>query len=144
MRFFLITALCVFAMASSVYAFDHVATVKEISGDVAIDRGGKTLSPSIGEKLYNGDIVRTQKDASAGFTFIDGTRIGMGESSDFTVSHYEFTPLEKNYAFDVFLKKGSAVYSSGKIGKLDPKSVSFHTPKATVGVRGTKFVIKVQ
>jgi hypothetical protein len=44
----------------------------------------------------------------------------------------------------MYLKKGSAVYNSGKIGKLSPESVKLSTPRATVGVRGTRFIIKVE
>ncbi|WP_051261160.1 FecR family protein [Desulfovibrio inopinatus] len=144
MRIFITSIVLLAALATSALAQDHVATMKDVAGDVDVERKGTTFVPVVGDKLQKGDIIRTKSDGSVGFTFIDGTRIGMGESSEMTVAQYTFNPLEKQYAFDVFLKKGSAVYSSGKLGKLDPKSVSFRTPKATVGVRGTKFVVKVQ
>lgn len=144
MRIMILIALLLVAPASVALGQDHVATIKGISGSVIVERDGETISPTVGEKLYNGDIIRTNNGGATGFIFTDGTRIGMGESSEITVFHYLFSPQNKQYAFDLFLKKGSAVYSSGKLGKLNPKSVSFRTPKATVGIRGTKFVVKVQ
>jgi hypothetical protein len=39
--------------------------------------------------------------------------------------------------------KGTAVYLSGIIGKLSPQSVRFETPNATIGIRGTKMLVKV-
>jgi len=39
--------------------------------------------------------------------------------------------------------KGTAVYLSGLISKLAPDSARFETPSASVGIRGTKFAVKV-
>ncbi len=33
---------------------------------------------------------------------------------------------------------------SGLISKLDPESAHFKTPTASIGIRGTKFVVKVE
>jgi len=42
------------------------------------------------------------------------------------------------------LKKGKAVFSSGKIGKLSPKSVKFRIPTGVIGIRGTKFAVEAK
>ncbi len=34
-------------------------------------------------------------------------------------------------------------YISGLIGKLAPESARFETPVATIGIRGTRFAVKV-
>jgi hypothetical protein len=39
--------------------------------------------------------------------------------------------------------QGTAVYISGIIAKLSPQSVRFETPNATIGIRGTRFLVKV-
>jgi hypothetical protein len=39
------------------------------------------------------------------------------------------------------LAKGTMAYMSGIIGKLAPESVRFETPVATIGIRGTCFVV---
>jgi hypothetical protein len=40
--------------------------------------------------------------------------------------------------------KGTAAYLSGLISKLSPDSAHFKTPTASIGIRGTKFVVKVE
>ena len=42
------------------------------------------------------------------------------------------------------LKKGKAVFSSGKIGKLSPESVKFRIPEGIIGIRGTQFAVEVK
>jgi len=39
--------------------------------------------------------------------------------------------------------KGTAAYVSGVIVKLSPKAARFETPTATIGIRGTRFLVKV-
>ena len=58
------------------------------------------------------------------------------------VRDYVFQPKAGKYAFSLYMSKGSAIYESGKIGKLAPEAVKVETPKATVGVRGTRFLIE--
>ena len=96
-----------------------------------------------GADLLNGDILICAANSSVGVTFLDGTRVSLGPNSEMQLNNYRFVPLNKDYAFDIYMKKGSAVYSSGKLGKLAPEAVKFNTPQATVGVRGTKFLVKV-
>jgi hypothetical protein len=43
----------------------------------------------------------------------------------------------------VRLSSGTMAYLSGLIGKLAPESVRFETPVATIGIRGTRFAMKV-
>jgi hypothetical protein len=39
--------------------------------------------------------------------------------------------------------RGTASYISGIIGRQSPESVRFQTPDATIGIRGTQFLVKV-
>jgi hypothetical protein len=40
--------------------------------------------------------------------------------------------------------KGTVAYLSGLISKLSPDSAHLETPTASIGIRGTKFVVKVE
>ena len=51
---------------------------------------------------------------------------------------------KKKYKVDLELKKGKAMFSSGKIGKLSPKSFKLRIPEGAIGIRGTKFVVEVK
>ncbi|MDX8400473.1 MAG: FecR domain-containing protein [Gallionellaceae bacterium] len=120
---------------------EHVALFKNISGSVQVIRNQSEIIPVPGTQLMRLDRVVTGANSSAGITFKDGTLLTVGASADIEISRYVFQPKEGKYDFSVYMKKGSAVYSSGKLGKLAPEAVNFNTPRATVGVRGTRFII---
>ena len=63
-------------------------------------------------------------------------------SSFMLVELFKGLAITGKYAFSLYLDKGPAIYESGKIGKLAPEVVKVETPKATVGVRGTRFLIE--
>lgn len=123
---------------------DHIALVKTLAGQMGVVRKGDTLPATPGMNLYATDRVVTAAGASAGITFRDGTRLSVGPLSELQLRDYVFKPEEAQYAFDVYLAKGSALYASGKLAKLAPESVKISTPTATVGVRGTQFIIEAE
>jgi hypothetical protein len=124
-------------------AQDHVALVKSVNGDVKVTRQQKTFAAASGTTLQVSDRVITAPGASAAIVFEDGTLLTLGSGADILVRDYVFAPKDNKFAFSVYLTKGSAIYESGKIGKLSPQSVVVETPKATVSVRGTRFLIEV-
>src|ERR1700712_3015706 len=121
---------------------DHVALVKNLTGQVKIERNGELIVAAPGTTLFVSDRLHAANGASAGILFKDGTALTLGSNADLQVRDYVFNPAEARYAFSVYLAHGSAIYASGKIGKLSPESVKVGTPTATVGVRGTRFIIE--
>lgn len=117
--------------------------IKTLSGTVSVQRGDTRLTPAVGDRIQTMDSIRTGSDGSIGVSFVDGTRVSLGPSSELSVQEYLFAPLEGDFAFAVALFKGTAAYTSGKLGKLSPASVKITTPQATLGIRGTSFVLKV-
>lgn len=122
---------------------DHVGYVKNITGEVSILRNNIATKAKVGTQLMNSDIIKTYATASAGIVFIDNTRLSLGENTEISLDEYKFVPVTKEYAFSLFMKKGQALYSSGKLSKLAPEKINFQTPRATVGVRGTRFLVQV-
>ena len=122
---------------------NHAAYLKNVTGEVTILRNSNEMKARDGSQLKSGDVVKTHSNASTGIVFIDNTRLSLGENTEITVSEYKFVPINQEYAFSLYMKKGKALYSSGKLTKLAPEKVSFQTPRATIGVRGTKFLVQV-
>ena len=120
---------------------NHVALFKNVSGDVKIVRDNLVIVPVAGTQLMRSDVVATGPKSSGGIVFIDGTLFTLDASSEVEISRYVFQPEAARYDFSLYLKKGTAIYSSGKLGKLSPESVNLNTPRATVGVRGTRFIL---
>ena len=123
-------------------ADDHVALVKNVSGDVRLIRQGQTLDVTPDTRLQVDDRVIAGSQSTAAIVFRDGTLLTLGGGADIQVRDYVFKPKSSQYAFSLYMAKGSAIYESGKIGKLAPESVKVETPTATVGVRGTRFLIE--
>jgi len=121
-----------------------VGIVKNVSGEVVINRGAETITAMPGMELQVTDTLVSGADSSSGIVFTDGTLLSMGPSSEIYVEDYVFEPDAEQYDFSLYLKKGRAVYSSGKIGKLAPEKVEIKTPRTTLGVRGTKFIVDVE
>ena len=120
----------------------HAALVKSVKGDVKVTRNHRSFEATSGATLEVSDRIVTAPGASAGIVFRDGTLLSLGSGADILVRDYVFEPRNDKFSFSVYLAKGSAIYESGKIGKLSPQSVTVQTPNATVGVRGTRFLIQ--
>jgi len=123
---------------------DHIAIFKNVSGPMKVVRTDANLDAVNGMELRTSDKVVAGEGASGGIVFKDGTLLTVGASTEISIRDYAFEPRDSKYAFSVYLAKGTAIYSSGKIGKLSPDSVHVDTPKASVGVRGTRFIVTAE
>ena len=135
--------LIVLLFLSSLVAKD-IATVKLLQGDVSASLNAKAKSLSVGDSLSERMVVQTASNSSTTLVFEDNSVLVLGENSIINLKKYIFEESQKNYDFELFLSKGSAVFESGDIGKLSPESFVFETPQGTVAIRGTKFVVKVE
>ena len=137
--------ICAFAVSQGVRADEPwVALIKSVTGDVKILRGKTDIVAAPGGELLRSDVIVSGPKATSGIVFKDGTLLTVGASSEIEISRYVFQPEQSKYDFALYLRKGEAIYSSGRIGKLSPESVSINTPKSTVGIRGTRFIVSVQ
>lgn len=145
MKYFIMTALVVLAgLCTMAFAQDgKVAFFKNVTGDVSIKRGETIVAAAQGDQVFNSDILITKADSSAGIVFTDGTTLAVDENTECNIKDYIFEPEANVYAFDLYLKKGKAIYNSGRIGKLAADKISLSTPTAVVGTRGTHFIIQV-
>lgn len=120
----------------------HVALVKSVSGRVSIAQGTSVRDAAAGSQLRVDDRIATAPGSTAAIVFKDGTMLTVGGNANVHVRDYVFEPKAGKYSFSLYMNKGSAIYESGKIGKLAPAAVKVETPKATVGVRGTRFLVE--
>lgn len=132
------------ASTAAAAAADSIGLVKSVSGTVALHRGADQVALQAGQSLLATDRLVSGPDGVAAIMFRDGTRLTVGASTDLQLRRYAFEPKADDYAFDLYLAKGRAIYASGKIGKLSPQSVRLDTPTATVGVRGTRLILEAQ
>ncbi len=120
----------------------HVGLVKAATGTVEVVRETGTQAAEAGMPLRRSDRIVTAPGATAALVFRDGTMLTLGGGADVRVRDYVFEPRANRYAFSLYMQQGTAIYESGKIGRLAPETVQVETPQATVGVRGTRFLIE--
>jgi len=144
MKRWVLGLLLIFAFCSPVDANDGIAIVKIATGKVSIKRSGETLSVKPSDRLLAGDILMTGHNSRVGIIFHDGSVLSLEENSFLRIKEFIFQPIEDKFDFRLFLKKGTALFESGKIGTLSPKSFHFEIPQGTVGIRGTKFLVEVK
>ncbi|MFL9926128.1 FecR domain-containing protein [Herbaspirillum lusitanum] len=121
----------------------HAGILKVVRGDVQVQRKEQKLTAQVGDRLFAGDRVVTAADAAAGITLRDDTLMSLGPKSSFVLEGFAFNESSGDGNVAVRLAKGTLRYVSGLIGKQAPDRQMVNTPTATIGIRGTDFIVEV-
>jgi hypothetical protein len=121
-----------------------VAIVKKIGGSATVVRQGQPIPATNGLEILENDTLRTGPNGSIGIVFNDDTFLSLGPESILVIDEFVFAPKQGKFSIVIRMLKGTAAYLSGIISKVSPESVHFKTPTASIGIRGTKFVAKVE
>ncbi len=122
----------------------HVGSIKTVKGSVSIVRGSKPVAVMPGTRVFRDDTLKTGPDGSLAMVFRDDTLLSLGHDSEIVVNEFLYSPAEGKLSIITRMLKGTAAYVSGIIGKLAPGSVRFETPVATIGLRGTRFAVRIE
>jgi hypothetical protein len=139
----LLSALCLLATANTAVAGETIGVVRTASGAATVTRGEKTLPAVPGLKLLVGDALGTGRDGSLGIILLDDSSLSIGPESRLVLRSFLFSPSEGTFDLVARIPRGTMAYLSGLIGKLAPEKARFETPTATIGIRGTRFAVKV-
>ena len=121
-----------------------IAFVQKVKGDVTAKDDTKTVVVKQADWLSEKMLVTTGDKSGVTMIFKDNSVLVLGANSILILEKYLFAMKEKSYKFELTLNKGTVSFESGKIGELSAENFIFKTPEATVGIRGTKFMVKVQ
>ena len=135
--------LLLFLQTGPAWAEDAIGYLKSAEGTTLVMRGDGTTPIMVGDPVFVADLLIVKGSGSMGITFIDNSQLSMGSESQLRLTSFEFVPKEEKLSFVTELLKGTLLYVSGVIAKLSPDSVSVVTPVATLSVRGTKFLARV-
>lgn len=117
--------------------------VKVVRGEVQVQRLEQKLPVQVGDKVYVGDRVLTAADAAVGITLRDDTLMSLGPKTSFVLEDFKFSESSGEGNVAVRVAKGTLRYVSGLIGKHTPERQQIATPTATIGIRGTDFIVEV-
>ncbi len=97
----------------------------------------------VGDPVVLGTTIKTNANGSIGISLKDDTLLSFGPDTDFEITEFVYQPEADQLKLSMKLLKGTLQYISGIIAKLKPEAVSLNTPTGIIGVRGTRFVVKV-
>lgn len=145
-RNLLLALLLLMSVCSGVHASDKdpVGRIKTVLGAAHVIRDSERIRAEPGTKLLKNDALETGKQGSLGIVFNDNSTLSLGPETRFLLSRYEFDVLEKKAGFIGKISRGTMVYLSGLICKLNADAARFETPAAVAGIKGTKLAIKVE
>ncbi len=112
-------------------------TVKQVRGEVTLARANASTKIVEGETLNEGDTISTAVDASLMVQLSDDAKLLIRGNSTVRLTRIVNTGAVEKRSQSIELALGALRFVTGAIGKLRPENVSFKTPVATVGIRGT-------
>ena len=119
--------------------------ITQSSGDVAVSSPQSApKSVGSGEPVDGGQTVTVGKDARAVIRFQDGQVIALQSKSIFKVNSYKYDQAspEKGESFFSLLQGGLRALT-GLIGSSNRAGWKLATPTATMGIRGTDFLVVI-
>lgn len=134
--FYLVILIGVFSFISA----NEVALAKNFKGDVYVVRGDKELPIEVGTKIFENDVIITKSKSTVGLIFQDNTRMSIGQNSELVIEEYIFKPEQESFVTN--LVKGTIECITGFISKINPDAVKIKAKTATIGIRGTHFIVK--
>jgi hypothetical protein len=116
-------------------------TIKTLTDSASIIRDSEVLTASVGTRVFAGDRISTSTDSYVGSTLQDDTMLTVNPHSELALTKFQFDPSSYLGEIAVSFLKGTARVVTGLIGKNSPQRVRLDTPTATIGIRGTDFVV---
>jgi hypothetical protein len=131
------------AWGVDVLAQEWAGTVKAVSGTATVERGGARLPLTLGSKVFPGDKLVTGADSRLALTLRDDTLISTGASSQLALKEFSFNATTQEGSLFISVLRGVSAMVSGLLAKANPNAMHVDTPNATIGIRGTEFIVEV-
>ncbi|GAB2179975.1 hypothetical protein DLREEDagrD3_01980 [Denitratisoma sp. agr-D3] len=135
----LLTGLLLLCSAAAWGAGAGVVT--HLSGTLSVKRAdGSSKLLSVKSEVQSGDLLTTEQETYARIKFVDGGEVVLRPGSQLKVEAYAYDEAKPAADSSVLnLVKGGLRAVTGAIGKRNKDNVTFTTPTATIGIRGTHF-----
>jgi hypothetical protein len=133
----LLALLAVLSVCDLSYSAELFGSVEAMSGSAYVsNQQGESVKIYTGQKIYEGQTVKTSPDGEVHLVTEDGGIIALRPDTEFRVDEYKADgdPADKIF---MSLLKGTMRSITGWIGKHNTSAYSITTPHATIGIRGT-------
>lgn len=138
-------SLMVGLMAQNSYAAQPVGQVDFVAGNVGIYGSGKADGglPSSLYPVLEGDTVVTGDNSEAHIVMMDSTILAVRPNSIVKITKFSSNQDQTTDQSIISVIKGALRTITGFVGKLNANNVTYLTPTATIGVRGTDHEIVI-
>ncbi|MDP6474151.1 MAG: FecR family protein [Alphaproteobacteria bacterium] len=131
-------------MATTAQAAEgEIGQVKTVAGEAYLVHDGDRTDATPSAAVFENDMVETGADGSIGITFNDNTVISAGPNTELAFDEYSYDPSTLEGSMLADLLSGTLAVDSGDMVRASPDAMRVKTPSAILGVRGTKFLIRV-
>jgi hypothetical protein len=122
----------------------EIGQIKNTAGQVFLLRNNNQQPAKPGDLLEQADVIITGSNGSVGVTLIDNSRLSAGPNTRVEFKQFRFNPTTQEGESLTQLHRGTLAIVSGQIAKRSPDAMKVQTPTTILGVRGTKFAVKVE
>ena len=132
--------LCLFASVNA----HATGSVINLSGPLLVKKpDGAVKVLSIKSEVQQGDTLISEKNTYARIKFLDSSEITLQPNTQFKIEKFAFDEAkpDRDNAFFTLLRGGLRSIT-GALGKRSHDKIIFNTPTATVGIRGTTFIME--
>ena len=120
-----------------------VGEIGQIKGSGVLEREGKiVIDGDVGVNVKSMDEAVTA-NGTMRIDFVDETRVELTEQSRLVIDEFVYDPANDIGSLSIKASLGTVRYASGQIAKKYKQNVKIRTPSATIGVRGTDFIMVV-
>ena len=138
-----LTSILLFCSATSAYGLaPDAGSIGTIKGSGVLERNGEVVTGEIGVGVKSMDTAVTA-NGQMQINFVDETRVDITEHSRLLIDEFVYDPENNIGKLGLKASLGTMRYASGQIAKKYKQNVKIRTPSATIGVRGTDFVLVV-
>ena len=122
----------------------EIGQIKNNAGQVFLLRNNNQQPAKPGDLIEQTDVIVTGSNGSVGVTLIDNSRLSAGPNTRVEFKQFRFNPTTQEGESLTQLHRGTLAIVSGQIAKRSPDAMKVQTPTTILGVRGTKFAVKVE
>jgi hypothetical protein len=123
-------------------AFGSAGSIGEIKGSGVLERNNDVIEGNTGVNVEMRDTAVTA-NGTMRIDFVDETRVDITEHSRLLIDEFVYDPANDVGSLSIKATLGGVRYASGQIAKRYKQNVKIRTPSATIGVRGTDFIMVV-
>lgn len=102
--------------------------------------GGAELPAKTEDTLVADEVLRTEADSALSVLFVDGSELSVEAGSELVLSDYVFDTQSASSTGVIELKQGLFHFDSNATAD---SGIALQTPIATIGIRGTEFLVTV-